>query len=455
MTLSPRDKAELALARFAPLQLGEPPASYDDLRRGLQARGKSVAIATVERCIKEAFQRGWVRLAMGVVSPPSHRDQDLEGLLAGFLLANGYAPQNLRLRVVASDSAASPIEAHAQVGRAWADELANWALGPNDAIGVASGRGVHFMLRELALKPRIAVSAVSVFSLTGSVFMQRTASLSDGNSDDRRDDLSLDADIHTTMLASNLWNGDVHTFPMHSPIAVTEESEREETLNKRLGSFLEAAPERRRHALIGLGVFHQGHRFYDAVTPLGLPGDEDRSRAFRDPNEAEHIIRPIAAELNALADKVDTIVNEYRVYFPVADVCNRFFVVDPPRQVDFKTVAGTEIVRPQHSRRGGLHISPEHLELISGSTSSSDPEEMSIQELVDSINKKTVTVTKTQLTEVNTVMLGAATWKKARPTLQLLRRFPRMISHLLVDEDMAKEMLELLKAERQSNNARL
>jgi len=147
-------------------------------------------------------------------------------------------------------------------------------------------------------------------------------------------------------------------------------------------------------AVVGVGVFSQGHRFYQEVTAAS--------------NLREKRLAPILGDLRELKNKMEQAVDKSQAerYVPVADVCNRLFYVKPPPDVSI------------------------NLE-----------REKQIKALIDRINDKLLCTSEEQLKDIKQLMLVAGTLKKAQAIKQLLEEGKYNIRIICVDEEAAEAIL--------------
>ena len=241
-------------------------------------------------------------------------------------------------------------------------------------------------------------------SLTGSLFIHET---------NIRQEFLLDADIHTALLAQR-FDGRVHTLPISQSIA----HDRDLMLDVRNRTALGRAYEKNTptHSIVGVGVIGPGHRFFEAV----------RRREAKDRRVAEEKLKTKASVRKfpeedgatsyrpmivpeSMYEHLRWLVNHSgsQGYFPVGDVCNRLFFVPPPKET-----------------RIPLDI------------------EKGVRDRIDLMNESLLTVTKTQLNKVPTIMLVAGTVAKAGAIYRLLVRDIPRIDTLCIDSATADAVLE-------------
>ena len=470
--LGPRERAKLAAEMFEPLKKGEAPLSFAALSKKSKAvTGVTLTSKQCRRIVMEVFKSREVALRR-VSRPPQHViDRGLGQELETRLRAR-FPDQALpNIVVIRGKSDETPREAHAQVGVELAKLLGQKSVWrDNDVIGVGSGRAVWYALDAWRQRERLDRNGISVMSLTGSVFLAGAA-MHDDEESDAGLALSLDADSFTPLVAER-FTGQVSNYPMQCHFAFTSEAMRNAHIKSRgFKRFLNDHELARRdpssiHLLIGIGIFYRNHRLYDEVTAPLAKGEVYRPgrriRASRKGVQKDEPLAPIADLLTALANKVDRIVEAYPTYFPVADICNRLFVVEPPEEVAWTEEGGerapyNEVTKGKSSSEP-LHkrtIAKEDLQLIGDGKPVKDiraaelkpVESRTITELVNCINVRTATVRKRDIVKTD-VFLGAATWPKSRALWHTIKNMPGMIKTLVIDASAATTMIGILKREQ-------
>jgi hypothetical protein len=459
--LTAREKAEIALAKYQRLHLGLSPLATSKLRHRFKLGAKAI-----EGAVSESFRRGWVVVREGLIVPPYEPDEELGARLRARIRALFPGSMLRAPIVVRSAGPVSAAESHAQIGDALARDLAHrHGFRADDVVAIGSGRSCYYILKSLELLPPFeGIGEISIVSLTGSVFMEKTARAIEGADPALGAvDVTLDSDNLVSMLSSRFTsaNAAVHTYPMKCSLAFRDPDERnrklEDTGLRHLKSDRDAQRLRREwHALVGLGVFRSGHRLYDAVTEPGAGSAAKPER--RDISKIDRIVRPIAELLIALANKVDEIQFEYQVFSPVTDIAHRLMVLAPPKSLSWRVTDGD--ARPVYDMRGGGQIttkefSRKHLEWLTRRDSvplraGDSPQaisKLSLWELVDQINARTVTAEKTRDLRTMNVWLCCPTRDKARGVAYLLHGFPEMVKVLVIDAEAAEELIAILDTE--------
>ncbi|MES1156528.1 MAG: hypothetical protein ABUL73_02000 [Alphaproteobacteria bacterium] len=396
--LSPHTKVEMCLMRFRPLEKGNAPLSYQSVADRFSTTAK-----VVERAIQEAFKEHWVVLRPGLVAPKYTFDEGLRDRLAGALERHQFSARPKLLVVREADF--HPLDPHVQVGHALAGEFHQTKPRSKDAIFVSSGRSVQFTLQSLQAREPREIDDISIISLSGSVITQRRA-LERRPSQVAPIDLGLESDQHAAMLATT-FVGTVHVYAMHSSIAA-ESQEKDRFLRQNAG--LEALEEARpgRYMLAGGNAFSADHRLFKAAAEGII-----ENAAFRD-------------DVLALGRKLAAIERDHPGYDPVFGIVNTMLLVPPPKEIAARL-------------RGAIGVD-------SSRQSPLDPQKCSIAELVARINMRTVAPPLDKLLGLE-CFVAAATEKKARGILHVLRTLPRLISTLVLDSGAASRMLRLLMEE--------
>lgn len=404
---------EMASAKFKPLTEGRGPLSYREVaelhKRDLAKIQAKISTKGVERAILNAFKQHWITIERKRIIPHYRRDtRREERLLRAFnrpqkqlnnaIVVDIIESRRISLRELPSDARRRHSgSVHEQLGHALATEIANAnrLFRPRgDIVSVGSGRATHDVIDSLRQFPHFKVNEITIMSLTGSLFIHET---------DVRQEFLLDADIHTALLAQR-FDGRVHTLPITYSIAhepnVLSTIKTKTTLGR---GYENNTPT---HAIVGVGVLALGHRFFEEVKR------RDKERKSEVPHSGAAPTRPstlpdaVLADLRWLISQSETINARCQTYWPIADVCNRLFFVLPPKS---------------------LHV----------------PNEKEIRDCIDRVNSCLLTITKTQLDKVATVMLVAGTLPKARAIFDLLVRPIPKIDTLCVDSQTADEILRM------------
>jgi DNA-binding transcriptional regulator LsrR (DeoR family) len=384
---SSSQKAEIALARFEPLKRGGAPRPYSELIAEFGQSGndadEEVSVKTIQKAIRDAFHEGLVTLEKAEAVIDYDRDPALERALCDrFSLKTAI--------VVVPKSRLESTTLHVHLGHAMATEIHNNAKyifrHSGDIIGLGSGRGPHYTVQALTrFQKKFEIDSISLISLTGSLFPQMATHL----------DFELDADTHTAFFGK-YFRGSVDTRPIVYPIA-HEPHEKKAVIQKTWLSTKNFPKHIPHHAIVGVGVLSH-HRASQELRKL-LP-------AQRPPE----MLEPIFEILKELVIVSDSIMKHNHDYCPVGDLCNRFFLIPPPK-----------------------HLKAHHKVAI----------QERLMPLIDQINERLLTITKTQLGQVANVMLVAGTKDKARAIHYLLTLSICRINMLCVDQDTAGIILRL------------
>jgi DNA-binding transcriptional regulator LsrR (DeoR family) len=373
LKLTDQKVVEIAQFYLAPLKRGESPRSKIKVAKQMKLSAK-----TVGKAITEAFSKRLISIETRFI--PSF---EVDPVLARALCAKF---PRLKMAIVAKMAKAADSDTtHRNLGYAMARQIQGdpFFFRNGNVVGLGSGRGTYYTIEALNEFDNVEVPGISLMSLTGSLFPQRS---------DNRKNFLLDADIHAALLAQHFL-GQIQVRPICSPIA---QSDREKVIR---GTWLgedynEHVPT---HAIVGVGVLAEQHRFFQEVMT----------------GQKAPVLRFISDDLRKLVRIVDEITQTYRgkiPYCPVADICNRLLVVPPPKDL-------TLALRRQ----------------VSGE----------VERLVGKINAHLITATKTQLSRVGNVILVAGTAIKARAILSLLQHDVAKVHTLCTDSEVAEALLEL------------
>jgi len=394
-------KARIAMARMEPLLKGGSMLSYseiieqfrDELDDGSHG---TIAERTVQAAFREAFERGLVTLQKKPIIRSYTRRHDLEEALK-------HRYHQTLMEAVVADIERDPGRdddlsnyIHEQLGHALAtyiDETAH-LIRSGDVIGLGSGRGVRnvvSVLTELQRPPALKVDEVTLVSLTGSLYA--------GTAEEpkkARSELLFDADTHVALL-SQYFSGLVHTRPILQRIAHPK-SERQALLAKTWLGPDQYKLHRPNVVVAGVGTLGPGHRFWQEIKNA----------------HPSLYLDPVRKPLKQLVDHVEQLAARNRglEYCPVADICNRLFLVRPPRA-----------------------LGDEDMRII----------DEDIDGLIDEINACLLTVTKTQLSEAGKILLVAGTPRKVQAIHALLNHRIAKIHVLCTDVEAAKLLLRLPK----------
>ncbi len=374
--LSTAQKVDIALAWLEPLISRDPavssikPRSHETLATEFTEKVNfPVSPKAIAKAIREALGDGLISF----VRQPIHRYRrryDLEQQLV--------RKYKLRLRsaiVVESQDSSSSDDIHMMIGQALADEIsARRSFRTGSRIGIGSGRGVFYTIDALRrshnqetsrrvreLSPDRPIDETTILSLEGSLFPHSTMH--------GRDPL-FDSDV-TAATFAQVFNGLVHVRPVSYPLALSKEDKATVIDKTWLGqrNFDLMIPS---HAIVGVGILDSLHRFHKAV---------------RYSQEGPLELEPILEKLERLVATADNIMEQYNDYCPVADVCGRMFLVPPPD-----------------------YVSERDRELLIGK----------VKEWIDDINDHLLTITKTQLSRIDSVMVLGGTKLKANAIGYLL-----------------------------------
>jgi DNA-binding transcriptional regulator LsrR (DeoR family) len=329
---------------------------------------------TIENAKRNAFKHRLVELRARLVVPTSERDPDTEKELK--------SKYNLTASIVvkSADSSITSDQLHFQLAYHTARGIAAAPMSfrTGDIIGVGSGRAIHNFVDSLREFPQFNVPNITLMSLTGTVYPEKTITLQEQ---------LLDADINTVEFAK-FFSQTTRVRTISYPIALLNvipawrntwlhDPKRDTGLapSKRdaykPNDFNEHVPT---HAFVGVGVLAKSHRLHREV-------QQGSDSTMLDP------IRENLATLIKVADKLSLRYRGPVPYCPVADICHRLWFVEPPE---------------------GFNIT------------SSDREQ--IDHHITEANRHMLTVTKTQLSRIGNVVLIAGGEEKSLAIQRLLER---------------------------------
>jgi hypothetical protein len=389
--LTDEDSITFALERFEPLSRNE---ALKEIAAIAKDHGRAASV--VSNAIKRSFARKLVGIVRLKHPGPTRLPQLEQRLLQKF-------PKLHIVRVIkalegrtssATERALSEDKTHGELGRAIATLVAdNSIVRDNDIIGIGSGRGVYSVLKALTFFEQLRARNVTAVSLTGDVYPRSHASwIPDINERTPGLNLQLDADDHLNILGLS-FPPDLKIVKISSLIAW----ERGQLTAARRRTILDQDEWKKNVpdlAIVGVGVFSHGHRFYQEVNAPAI--------------ECESRLKPILGDLRSLANRLKEVVEASQAerYVPVGDMCNRLFYVKPP---------------------SGVSISSER--------------ESQIKDLIRSINEKLLTASDEQLAQIGQLILVAGTLKKAPAIKQLLEEDKYNIRIICVDEEAAAAIL--------------
>jgi DNA-binding transcriptional regulator LsrR (DeoR family) len=375
LKLTDQKIVEIARAHLEPLKLGKNPRPKVELAKEMKLSQK-----TVGRAITEAFRKRLISIETRFIPSFETDDSLARALQAKF--------PRLKLAIVARmPKGIDSDKTHRNLGYAMARQIQGdpFFFRDGDVVGLGSGRGTYFTIAALNELDNVQVGEISLMSLTGSLFSQRSKD---------RENFLFDADIHAALLAQHFL-GQIQVRPICSPIAQSIQDRAKVIRETWLGEdYDKHVPT---HAIVGVGVLAEQHRFCQEVTS----------------GQKAPVLRSISDDLKTLVRIVGEITRSYDgkvPYCPVADICNRLLVVPHP-----------DDLASSLRRR------------VSGD----------VEKLVSKINAHLITATKTQLSRVQNVILVAGTPIKARAILSLLQHSVAKVHTLCTDSEVAEALLEL------------
>jgi DNA-binding transcriptional regulator LsrR (DeoR family) len=398
--LTEDDRIRIALKKFEPIK--NRLRSNEDVRRWFEDElGRPLSGSTISRAIKDALVGGLVHLAVSDrPQPPPNRRADLEAqLVKRFSLSWAV--------VVDTDERGSDLPAsasgvggrtvaervdrlHAVLGVALAAELMSGRFfRDGDVIGFGSGRAVYHTVHEALKKSPLSLQNVTLMSLTGAVYAQ----------DHSGRNYFMDGDLHAAR-AVQWFSRPTGFLPVSYPIVLPGQPMLPELLTAHSLGPRQWKARHPSHAILGVGVLSDGHRFVAEAHGQG-------------PNQpVRPSLHPIAEQLRELVGMCVEVERRWKGYCPVGDICNRLFWIPPPPDCTVD-----------------------------------DADRSSIQQLVESINDRLVTISRDQLKTIRNIVLVAASLKKARAVLQLLKDLnvndDPLVRVIATDRLTAVELLEM------------
>jgi DNA-binding transcriptional regulator LsrR (DeoR family) len=372
--LTDEDRIKIALARFS----GNP---FKHISVLAQEFDRDPAV--ISNAITQAFQKKLVTVTIQEKQDEQlRRAENLEREIV-----ERFDPVDACIVIEDDNSATSKEfgdELHAKLGRAMAVFISNgYLFREGDVIGLGSGRGVYHTVQSLAKLPKLrSPKKITIESLTGALYVR-----------DHKENINLymDADNHVNLLGVTF----SHHVNLHSlvrPLVSPNKPRLSETLKRIYLGDSKWKEKPATHALVGVGVLSEGHRFYKEVK--------------RPPAEREPSLEPIIKFLEPLVNLSEEIEHKYQnMYCPVGDICNRLFYVSPPKRVKIP-----------------------------------DQDEIKIKELIGKINEVLLTISEDQLHQIGTIMLVAGGIIKA-PAIRQLLDSQYKIRILCTDKRTAEEII--------------
>ena len=347
----------------------------------LKARFKR-SEAVISRGIRQAFSRGLVKVIVEKsFAEIPQRNNRLEELLLEMYPGLKTA---IVIDVDAPPSSSENLSdyddnVHKKLGTALAAVITTSLIDlDGKAVALSSGRGVHYVVQGLK-KHKLRANNVSLLSLTGDVFFPTSLTPF----------APMDANRNVQDMYECLPN-DTFINTIKAPLAPPRKDLYRYLKNTWLGRWKENRPD---YAIIGVGVLYKGHRFWDyALTP---------------PQELKSFLNPIAETLKLLVASCNEIIKKNQHYYPVADIANHFFFVEPPN--------GAIITSSQKS---------------------------TIQKLIKKINEQLINVRADQLKEIPHLILVAGSSKKTFAIRKMLER-NNNLTCLTVDSEVATKIMGL------------
>lgn len=393
-TLTEEQCVRLAEWWAAPLAEGKPP-TYVGLGDRVKAEfNQDITQKTIERYVKRAFQRKHLQVRRNLIVPEYQRAEKFELQLQSKWQVRSF---------VVVDSATKPISSntvHAQLGYALSDAVER-SIGrdyfPDGCrIGIGSGRAVHGVVNGFLRYPPKTMDNAALFALTGSIYphyiYDREPTIMEADANIQRFLPYFATPVEVNLLSSQIAYEDIAEPRQRTWLRIVPKLF-DEAGRPRLD--LDLRHEVPTHSLVGVGVFHTGHRLYDYIEN----NKDEENRYFSSIFEP---LKTVFHETNALFRE--------HGYLPLGDLCNRFFVIDPPSHL-----AGDETILRRRDR---------------------------LEAIIDQqINPKLMTAPKTLLRQIPNNALIAGTVGKAQAVRTMLERRYVRFNVVCVDLALARRLL--------------
>lgn len=398
--LTDEDGARLADWWADPINDGGAPPSFKSLAERaaieLGEDGKAITAKTAERYVRREFKRGHFHVRRVSMVPEPERDGAAEKRLEDKWRECGVH-NFIVIKSREGDYGSDFI--HSQLGYALTTYLTNYAsfFDDGDRIGIGSGRAVHAVVNCFLRHRSKSLSNIFLMSLTGSIYPHFT------NTDNST---IVDADSNVLKFIPYFTNP-IDVKLMSSQIAysnIIEEKKKRwisisDNLYDSFGNPIDDIDAETRMRIptcsfVGIGVFHDGHRLYDYIKSV-KEGKIDDDIYFKS------IKRDLEEAYNINNDTLHS-----HGYVPLADLCNRFFVVNAPK--------GTKHIQKTDN------ITKDLTKLVN-----------------EKINPKLMTVPKTMLRHVPRNVLIAGTSKKAHAVRTMIERKYVKFKFICINSDIA------------------
>jgi DNA-binding transcriptional regulator LsrR (DeoR family) len=359
---------------------------------GRAAETSAKSTEEAEREMRRSATRGWRALRQAVAHklvavvpmPRPWLDEEwARKLRANFPDLLGVRVVNLD-HITIKDARQLDDKVHEELGHAAAKWIEQGPLfQDNSVIGMGAGRGVFETVRCLQEFPALGARGVKVMSLTGWVHARNHAGT--GSSE-------LEADKHAAMMVQCFVHPTTVNMVNH-PIAYEDDGLRQKIRERTHLAEKRWKDSHPRYALLGVGVLGPGHRLFE------------ETNATRPEPGLQAIVEPLK-ELVAISESPEAKNLDCPEYLAVADVANQLFCVKGRNWVRI-----TDAVRDR------------------------------IEQLVEQINAKLLTITPAQLKDVENVILVAGTERKAVAIRHLLHTEQCNIRFLCTDKKTAIKIL--------------
>jgi len=290
--LTDDQRTSFALAKFTPKSDGHLP-TYEELAKKFGVRPN-----TLSKAVNHALAKGLVEIRRANRRPrkPTRKPALEEKLRKAFRITEAIV-------VDVGDHASSDM-IHELLGHAMARSICDGqVIDDDETVGIGSGRAIYEMAQAVSCWG-VQRAGVKLLSMSGLAYGHEPV--------ERR---VLDPDLNLATLAQGFDVAPV-LMTVPRPLIIDDADERASTRDEtHLGEekWNELGPG---VALVGLGVLAPGHRFFEAVKRNKIPPP----------------LLKVENELRFLVDWSERVIEEYKrfAYSPVADICNRLFLVPLP-----------------------------------------------------------------------------------------------------------------------------
>jgi len=377
-----REQLDISLARFENIRRTGTLTPLSVLAKRF---GRDEAV--ISRVIGSAFRSGLVEVRViqdeGLASP---RRTDLEreilkkypALMSAIVISVTDPPES---RATSSEEMLRYSDyVHRFLGTALAREISHGPfIRSGDHVGIGPGRGVYETVRAMQKQAPVRARDVTLVSLSGVGYMRHHA---------KNRNLLLDPDFIVAVM------GEAFEYPVALDLVaapLVPGPEHSTPFRNWLSSADRARPTLDM-ALLGVGVFTPGNRFYEEASTVTA-----RQQPAYDP------IRAALQSLRTLSAKFSS-----EDYIPLGDLGYHIFLIPPPTDRKMESQMRSELERQ-----------------------------------VDAINKYLLSAHRDHFQAIRSAVLIAGTAPKARALNHLLAGDLLRIAHVCIDKPVAEALLQL------------